>query len=61
MSCCPQVWSAFREPSFGHGLMDFVSDTTVVWNWQRNQDALGAKTGDTVRDPSKSCCGVDTF
>ena len=44
-----QVWSAFREPSFGHGLMDFISDTTAVWNWQRNQDPANAKNSDTVR------------
>jgi len=42
------VWSAFRESSFGHGLMDFLNDTTAVWNWQRNQDLAASKTSDTV-------------
>jgi len=44
-----QVWSAFRESSFGHGLMDFMNDTTAVWNWQRNQDPAASKTSDKVR------------
>ena len=35
MHCHWQVWSAFRESSFGHGILDFLNDTTVVWNWQR--------------------------
>ena len=47
LSC--QVWSAFQESSFGHGLMDFTSDTTAVWNWLRNQDPAASKTSDTVR------------
>ena len=46
-----QTYSAFRESSFGHGILDFLNSTTVVWNWQRNQDALNAKTGDTVSSP----------
>jgi len=46
------VWSAFRESSFGHGLMDFLNDTTAVWNWQRNQDLAASKTSDTVRAPA---------
>jgi len=46
-----QVWSAFREPSFGHGLMDFLNDTTAVWNWQRNQDPIAAVNSDKVGSP----------
>ena len=43
------MWSAFREASFGHGLMDFLNDTTAVWNWQRNQDPIAAVNSDKVR------------
>jgi len=46
VNCNLQVWSAFREPSFGHGLMDFLNDTTAVWNWQRNQDPIAAVNSD---------------
>ena len=28
--------------------MDFLNDTTAVWNWQRNQDLAASKTSDTV-------------
>lgn len=29
------AWSAFREPSFGHGELQFLSETTAVWKWFR--------------------------
>jgi len=31
-------YSAFREASFGHGLLDIKNRTTAVWTWHRNQD-----------------------
>lgn len=31
-------WSAFREPSFGMGMLDVVNSTHAVWQWHRNQD-----------------------
>lgn len=24
-------WSAYREPSFGHGTLDIVNSTTALW------------------------------
>eukprot|EP00887_Chlorella_sp_A99_P002286 scaffold10.g2286.t1 len=33
------AWSAFREPSFGHGTLDLVNATHAVWSWRRNVDA----------------------
>jgi hypothetical protein len=39
---CPPAqpaWSAFREPSFGHGVLDVMSADKMVWSWHRNQDA----------------------
>ncbi len=46
------AWSAFREASFGHGILDVTSASTAKWFWQRNQDPSNAVTADTVR----SCC-----
>ena len=31
-------WSAFREPSFGHGTLAFESAEKATWRWHRNQD-----------------------
>lgn len=32
-------WSAFREPSFGHGVLDLQNATFATFSWYRNQDA----------------------
>jgi hypothetical protein len=29
-------WSAYRESSFGHGLLTVVNDTAMHWTWRRN-------------------------
>ena len=31
------TWSAFREPSFGHGLLLLENSTHAQWRWHRNQ------------------------
>ncbi|TXG72516.1 hypothetical protein EZV62_001095 [Acer yangbiense] len=31
-------WSAFRESSFGHGILEVVNSTSALWTWHRNQD-----------------------
>uniref|UniRef100_A0A6N2JYX3 Purple acid phosphatase n=3 Tax=Salix viminalis TaxID=40686 RepID=A0A6N2JYX3_SALVM len=31
-------WSAFRESSFGHGILEVVNSTCALWTWHRNQD-----------------------
>jgi hypothetical protein len=31
------AWSAYREPSFGHGLLT-ANSTHLSWAWHRNQD-----------------------
>lgn len=31
-------WSAFRESSFGHGMLEVVNSTYALWTWHRNQD-----------------------
>lgn len=37
---CPKAQpptSAFREPSFGHGLLRVHNATHATWTWNRNQ------------------------
>jgi hypothetical protein len=37
---CPTsqpAWSAYREPSFGHGVIDFANATHAFWTWHKNQ------------------------
>lgn len=31
-------WSAYREPSFGHGVLTVFNATHAQWQWHRNQD-----------------------
>ncbi|KAG2255513.1 purple acid phosphatase 23 isoform X4 [Brassica napus] len=31
-------WSAFRESSFGHGILEVMNSTYALWTWHRNQD-----------------------
>jgi len=33
-------WSAFREPSYGHGVLTVESPTRAAWTWHRNQDGV---------------------
>lgn len=30
--------SAYREPSFGHGMLELQNATHATWTWNRNQD-----------------------
>lgn len=46
-------YSAFREPSFGHGTLDLIDGARAEWRWHRNQDD-GPESADSVsvvRDP----------
>ncbi|KAA3480588.1 purple acid phosphatase 23 isoform X2 [Gossypium australe] len=31
-------WSAYRESSFGHGILEVLNSTYALWSWHRNQD-----------------------
>nr|GLL41254.1 purple acid phosphatase 23 isoform X1 [Ipomoea trifida] len=31
-------WSAYRESSFGHGILEVINSTYALWTWHRNQD-----------------------
>ncbi|CAO2189006.1 unnamed protein product [Urochloa humidicola] len=50
-------WSAYRESSFGHGILEVVNSTYALWTWHRNQDTYGENSvGDEiyiVRQPDK--------
>ncbi|KAL3684894.1 hypothetical protein R1sor_002916 [Riccia sorocarpa] len=46
-------WSAYREASFGHGIIEVVNSTHLLWTWHRNQDIFNG-VGDqlyVVRQP----------
>lgn len=48
-------YSAFRESSFGHGILEVKNETWALWTWHRNQDSNN-KVGDQiyiVRQPDK--------
>ncbi|KZV34852.1 hypothetical protein F511_00754 [Dorcoceras hygrometricum] len=42
-------WSAYRESSFGHGILEVVNSTHALWTWHRNQDIYKEdKPGDQI-------------
>ncbi|KAM7265806.1 hypothetical protein ACFE04_003489 [Oxalis oulophora] len=48
-------YSAFRESSFGHGILEVKNETYALWTWHRNQESDG-EVGDQiyiVREPDK--------
>ncbi|KAL5781413.1 hypothetical protein ACOSP7_006442 [Xanthoceras sorbifolium] len=52
-------YSAFRESSFGHGILEVKNETHALWTWHRNQD-LYDSAGDIiyiVREPDN--CPVE--
>ncbi|XP_031406884.1 purple acid phosphatase 23 isoform X2 [Punica granatum] len=54
-------WSAYRESSFGHGVLEVINSTYALWSWHRNQGAYKEdEPGDQifiVRQP-ESCMPV---
>ncbi|KAJ8530742.1 hypothetical protein K7X08_023623 [Anisodus acutangulus] len=48
-------YSAYRESSFGHGILEVKNETHALWTWHRNHD-MYTKPGDIiyiVRQPEK--------
>ncbi|KAH6834778.1 purple acid phosphatase 15 [Perilla frutescens var. hirtella] len=48
-------YSAYREASFGHGILEVKNETHALWSWHRNQDMYN-EVGDQiyiVRQPEK--------
>ncbi|XP_073011899.1 purple acid phosphatase 23 [Typha latifolia] len=54
-------WSALRESSFGHGILEVINSTFALWTWHHNQNLYGeSSSGDQiyiVRQPEK--CSSD--
>ncbi|KAG9445704.1 hypothetical protein H6P81_011832 [Aristolochia fimbriata] len=40
-------YSAFRESSFGHGILEVKNETHALWTWHRNQDLYNS-VGDQI-------------
>ena len=49
------AWSAYREPSFGHGRLTFNSATSAEWQWVRN-GAEGGVVSDSVSITRNPAC-----
>ncbi|EIE19892.1 Metallo-dependent phosphatase [Coccomyxa subellipsoidea C-169] len=47
-------YSAYREPSFGHGILTVLNSTVAQWQWYRNQDSLPVVSDSVyfVRNPA---------
>lgn len=42
-------WSALRDSSFGHGILEVHNATYALWTWHRNQDVYGVESpGDQI-------------
>ena len=48
-------WSAFREPSFGHGRLVFNSPTEAKWQWIRNQHGGDVSDDVTITRKTSGC------
>lgn len=48
-------WSAYREPSYGHGILDLVNSTHAVFSWHRNQDGAEEVADEAVLVRNKEC------
>lgn len=53
-------WSAFREPSYGHGVIDFMNSTHARFTWHRNQDEYSEMADEYifVRGDDSKCAHV---
>ncbi|XP_042390758.1 purple acid phosphatase 15-like [Zingiber officinale] len=48
-------YSAYRESSFGHGILEVKNETHALWTWHRNQDLYASAKDEIyiVRQPDK--------
>ncbi len=42
-------WSAFREASFGFGVLEILNETHATWEWKRNAGLGGGQGGQRLR------------
>ncbi|KAM0941973.1 putative Acid phosphatase [Dioscorea sansibarensis] len=58
-------WSAYRDSSFGHGILEVMNSTYALWTWHRNQDVYGENSkGDQiyiVRQPVLCLANIRKF
>ncbi|KAK1261252.1 Purple acid phosphatase 23 [Acorus gramineus] len=58
-------WSAFRESSFGHGILEVINSTHALWTWHRNQDLYKCNSrGDQiyiVRQPDLCMANLESI
>lgn len=50
-------WSDYRDPSFGHGLITFLNDTALQWQWNKNVEPADQWSDDIIvtKNPSAEC------
>lgn len=55
-------YSAYRESSFGHGILEVKNETHALWTWHRNQDMYNSTSDQIyiVRQPEK-CSSSSKF
>ena len=49
------AWSAYREASFGHGILSILNATHARWAWHRDQDEERVVSDDVELIKSSSC------
>ncbi|EFJ42112.1 hypothetical protein VOLCADRAFT_77270 [Volvox carteri f. nagariensis] len=49
------LWSAWRDPSFGHAILDLISDTTARFRWYKNLVGLKVAVDDVVLERKDAC------
>ncbi|KAG2485785.1 hypothetical protein HYH03_015496 [Edaphochlamys debaryana] len=49
------VWSAYRDPSFGHGILDLLSDTTARFRWFKNLEGNKVAMDDVTLERLSVC------
>lgn len=53
--CLQPAWSAYREPSFGHGRLIINSPTEAKWTWIANDGSKPARVADEVTITRGAC------
>ncbi|GFR53263.1 hypothetical protein Agub_g16045 [Astrephomene gubernaculifera] len=49
------VWSAYRDPSFGHAILDLLSPSTARFRWFKNLEGNAVARDDVVLERLDSC------
>ena len=52
-------WSAFREPSFGHGMFVVHNASIATWEWHRNVDGKKQVADSVVLERLDNCLAAD--